>query len=407
GACDANGCGCDNNGDGCGCQANGNGCEANGDGCGCDANGDGCGCAAGGNDCDCCSWCNLGEAWTLQECDNCMGITYGGWASVGYHSDQTPLSDLFNDQRSFNDRAGVVNLHQAWVYAEREACGQCEWDWGFRVDLMYGTDAQKTQAFGQTNGWDTDWDNGGYGWALPQAYVTLNKDDLTIQLGHFYTLIGYEVVPAPDNFFYSHSLTMFNSEPFTHTGVLASYAYDEDVTFYAGWTAGWDTAFDSLNGGSNFLGGFTVPLLEDLTLTYILTAGNMGLRGEGYTHSLVFDWVIDDCWEYVLQSDLVDLDFGAVNNDFFAPGIDFNSQIGVNQYLFYTFNDCLKVGGRFEWWQTDNRDRYEATFGANIRPHANVVLRPEVRYDWGSQALVPTTANGEALIFGIDAVLTF
>jgi len=28
----------------------------------------------------------------------------------------------------------------------------CSWDWGFRSDLVYGTDAQKTQAFGQLNG---------------------------------------------------------------------------------------------------------------------------------------------------------------------------------------------------------------------------------------------------------------
>jgi hypothetical protein len=269
---------------------------------------------------------------------------------------------------------------------------------------MYGTDAQKTQAFGQPTGWDTSWDNGAYGWALPQAYLTLDKDDLTIQVGHFYTLIGYEVVPAPDNFFYSHSLTMFNSEPFTHTGVLASYDYDEDVTFYAGWTLGWDTAFDSSNGGSNFLGGVTVPLLEDLSMTYILTAGNMGLRGEGYSHSLVFDWVIDDKWEYVLQSDLVALEANAIN------GGAFNDQFGINNYLFYTINDCVKAGVRAEWWQTDNLDRYEVTLGVNIRPHANLVFRPEFRYDWGSGAsnvLLPNTANGEASIFGIDAVLTF
>ncbi|NIL97989.1 MAG: outer membrane beta-barrel protein [Planctomycetales bacterium] len=403
--CDQNGncttCGCaadtcDANGEGCGC-------EANGKDCGCEANGNGCGCASSG-DCDCCGWCNLGDAWKLQRCDNCLGITYGGWVSLGYHSDQTPLSDVFNDLLAFNDRAGVLNLHQAWVYMEREADGQCEWDMGFRVDFMYGTDAQKTQAFGQPTGWDTDWDHGGYGFALPQAYLTFDKDDLTITVGKFFTMNGYEVVPATGNFFYSHALTMFNSEPFTHTGLMVSYDYTDDVTFHAGWTAGWDTGFRSFEGGSNFHGGVTVPLLDDLTMTYVLCAGDMGLRGEGYNHSLVFDWVINNCWEYVLQSDLVALEADALN------GGANNDQFGINQYLFYTINDCLKAGVRAEWWQTDNLDRYEVTFGVNVRPHANLVVRPEVRYDWGSGAsevLLPNTPNGEATTFGIDAVLTF
>ena len=95
---------------------------------------------------------------------------------------------------------------------------------------MYGVDAVDTQAFGNTvdangnpRGWDTGWNHGDYGWALPQLYATLAVGDLSVKLGHFYTLIGYEVVQAPDNFFYSHAFTFYNNEPFTHTGALASY----------------------------------------------------------------------------------------------------------------------------------------------------------------------------------------
>ena len=45
-------------------------------------------------------------------------------------------------------------------------------------------------------------------------------NDWKIKLGHFYTPIGYEVVPANGNFFYTHAYTMQYGEPFTHTGVL-------------------------------------------------------------------------------------------------------------------------------------------------------------------------------------------
>jgi hypothetical protein len=56
---------------------------------------------------------------------------------------------------------------------------------------------------------------------MPQAYVETNLPigkGLSVKVGHFYTLLGYEVVTAPDNFFYSHSYSMQYGEPFTHWG---------------------------------------------------------------------------------------------------------------------------------------------------------------------------------------------
>ena len=92
-----------------------------------------------------------------------------------------------------------------------------------RRDVRYGRREDTSLRGG---GWDADpaWDrNGGYGWAIPQLYAEVGYGDFSVKMGHFYTLVGYEVVTAPDNFFYSHALTMFNSEPFTHTGVLATF----------------------------------------------------------------------------------------------------------------------------------------------------------------------------------------
>ena len=132
-------------------------------------------------------------------------------------------------------------------------------DWGYRGDLLYGVDAQKTQAFGNNSGsWDNSFDNGVYGWAIPQAYAEVAYGDWSVKVGHFFTIIGYEVVPDVGNFFYSHSYTMFNSEPFTHTGILGAYSANDCTTVYAGWTLGWDTGFDQYDGGSNWLGGISV-----------------------------------------------------------------------------------------------------------------------------------------------------
>jgi hypothetical protein len=195
-------------------------------------------------------------------------------------------------------------------------------------------------------------------------------------VGHFYTIAGYEVVPAPNNFFFSHSLTMFNSEPFTHTGVLGTYSGFENMTLYGGWTLGWDSGFDNFNSGNNFIGGFAVDLLDSVTFTYINTYGNFGRinvagRDDNYSHSCVFD--VDLCcnWNYVFQTDYRNINDGALGE-----------QVGINQYLFYHYNDIVSLGTRVEWWRADQVSNYEYTTGANIKLLNNLVIRPEYRKDW-------------------------
>ncbi len=349
----------------------------------------------------CLHCCDLGDPWSLWDHLHPCGsdIHVGGWWQFGYYN---------KSNGQFNDIPDKFNLQQGWLYIEKEVDTDAnDWDWGGRFDVIYGTDAQKTQAFGNNPGsWDylNGFDHGFYGWALPQAYLDVAAGDWKLTLGHFYTLIGYEVVPAPDNFFYSHSFTFFNSEPFTHTGALVTYTAAEDTEIYAGWTAGWDTGFDQFDDGSNFLGGFSVPVADDVSFAYILTAGDFGWRGQdGYSHSVLLDWTISDKWEYVFQSDVLRVH---------GTGAD---TIGINQYLFYTINDCVQLGGRLEWWKADEvigfdgggrvmnftpgtNSYYEATFGVNIKPQANLVMRPEIRHEW-----FPFADDTET-IFAVDLI---
>lgn len=362
---------------------------------GCDACGSCCDSGCGG----CSHCCDLGDPWSLWDHMHPCGssVAVGGWWQFGYHDEQNGL---------FNNHPDRFNLHQGWLYVEKEVdTDSYDWDWGGRFDILYGVDAQDTQAFGNDPGnWDfqNGFDHGIYGWAIPQLYVDVAYGDLKVTMGHFFTLVGYEVVAAPDNFFYSHAFTQYNSEPFTHTGVLATYSASDDVELYGGWTLGWDTGFDQRNAGNNFLGGFSTPVAEDVTLIYILTAGNFGDRGrDAYGHSIVFDAQLSDNWNYVFQSDLLSIRSTDENN------------IGINQYLFYTFNDCLAAGARVEWWKANNgfdhggritnvppgtHSYYEATFGLNIKPQANFVLRPEIRHEW------TPFADEEETIFGIDLI---
>ena len=418
---------------------------------GCDAGCDGAGCGSG-----CGDGClpPLGEPRTLMDmladcglcggaagcdgtgcdgCDGCDGgacgesappFTIGGWTQNGYHSESTG---------QFNNRPDNFAGHQQWIYAERVADGSEGLDLGFRADFMYGLDADDTQSFGNNLGnfdfQDGDgnfFNHGAYGFAIPQLYAEAAYGDFSVIAGHFYTLLGYEVVTAPDNFFYSHAFTMYNAEAFTHTGVLSTYNASDDLTFYNGYTFGWDTGFDQfddLDGseGSNYLGGVSAALTDTLTLTYILTAGDLGFAGEGYSHSVVADWAVTDRLNYVFQTDYFDTEQVSERTGIDNPQVPIVPQpafdvnqtqlYSVNQYLFYTLTDRVAVGGRAEWFKVDGDSIYEITGGVNFRPTANMVIRPEYRYHFGDEDGFANIGDGTAVVdegmFAVDVVITF
>ncbi len=371
-----------------------------------------CGCTSG------CSSCCGGEAFKLWNPDNnCWGLDIGGWTQIGYHTEGTQIGYPEGNNNAgtglFNNNPNELNVQQQWLYVEKAMDLDCNcWDWGFRVDGVYGTDGPDTQAFGGLPGdWDNPWDYGNaYGAALPQLYAEVGKGDLSVKLGHFYTIVGYEVVPATGNFFYSHAHTMVRAEPFTHSGALLTYTGMENMTVWGGWTAGWDTGFSN-NGGDLFLGGFSYEHCSGTTLTYALTAGDFGYNNgndsdtNGYSHSFIVDVPLTDRLNYVFQSDYVDNDLwvdGAVNNNTFI--------VGANNYLFYTVNDCLKAGVRAEWFKIDGAGEVlSTTLGLNYTPCANVTIRPEVRFDdYKPGYLFPNAAvASDSTIWGVDAIITY
>ncbi len=95
-----------------------------------------------------------------------------------------------------------------------------------------------------------------YGLDIAQMYAEFGNKKASIKVGHFYTIIGYEVVTAPDNFFYTHAYTMQYGEPFTHTGALATYNANDQLSLFGGVTNGWDN-FEDVNGKQSILLGAT------------------------------------------------------------------------------------------------------------------------------------------------------
>lgn len=346
------------------------------------------------------------------------GADFGGWVNYGYRSDSEGRFNLnFNDNLSQFGSEQRQGLNQLWFYLEKVADGSNGVGFGYRADVMYGLDADDTVAFGASNSFDNkaNFNHGIYGFAIPQLYGEVAYGNWSMKAGHFYTLVGYEVVPATGNFFYSHAYTMFNNEPFTHTGLLSTYKASDNLTLYNGYTMGWDTGFDRYDDGNSFLGGASIGMGDNMTFTYILTAGDLGWRGEGYSHSIVADVALTEDLNYVFQSDLVE-----TNSVFPTATGNGDHQFSVNQYLFYTINDKLKAGARFEWWKTGGGaftgglgsfDVYAITAGLNIKPRENLVIRPEIRHDWTPDVAglgAPTTMDSiNYTTAAVDVILSF
>ncbi|HEX7234939.1 MAG TPA: outer membrane beta-barrel protein, partial [Nitrosospira sp.] len=183
---------------------------------------------------------NSAYANTALEWFKDNGIRLGGWINGGATFNPSQLTG-FNGPVTFADRSNRFQLNQFNIYVQRPVVAEgSTWDFGGRIDFMFGTDAIFTQAYGvpafdvntgqplNRSNWDLDVccaSTRYYGIAFPQAfaeaYVPVGNG-LNVKVGHFYTPIGYESVPAPDNFFYTHAYTMQYGEPFTHTGVLGN-----------------------------------------------------------------------------------------------------------------------------------------------------------------------------------------
>jgi hypothetical protein len=341
-----------------------------------------------------------------------------GWLAGGIMGNsQSPASE-FNGVTTFPDQwHGQFN--QGYAIAEKTIdTGGCGWDWGGRVDALYGTDYIFTMASGLelrpegTPKWNSNPD---YGVALPQAYLELGYNDVSVKVGHFYTAHGYEVVPATGNFFYTHAYAMQYGEPFTHSGALAAWKASENLTLMGALVNGWD-ALDRVDDELMGIGGFTWTNGDNLTVAYMYgysideptTYGGLTPR---HISTLVVTYTQCD-WTYVFQNDVGWQQEGTLTgstaNDPFASA----EWYGINQYLFYEINDCWKAGMRLEWFRDDDGVRvggirpgqtiptsgfagnfYNLSAGLNWSPHANIMLRPEVRYDW---------YDGDAAIGGIE-----
>ncbi len=388
-------------------------------------------------DCGLLGGCCLGEPWKMpQPCAlQNLGIGVGGWIQQGITFNSRNPADGINGPVATNDKDGEYQLNQFWMFLHRPAdTGGCGVAVGGHIDAMYGTDGRFGASFGledRINGL-TD-----YGIVIPQAYVEVAYNDLSVKLGKHAAILDYELIPAPPNPFYSHSYSYGYTVPQLVMGALADYKVSDRLSVQAGVHRGWFTWEDN-NESWDVMGGFKWATCDKRTsLSWAFSAGPQDAPAgdqERFVYSTVLQHKLTDNFKYVAVHNL-----GLQNNGSPAPAGADAEWYGLNQYFLYTINPCLSANLRYEIMRDDDGaiiagpgnigmpawagrgfagNFYALTGGVTWRPHANVFFRPELRYDWynGERGFIGAAANQRPFDAGtannqftaaVDMVITY
>ncbi|HWE40181.1 MAG TPA: outer membrane beta-barrel protein [Isosphaeraceae bacterium] len=328
---------------------------------------------------------------------------------------------------------------------------------GFRVDNLFGNDWQFNHMHGL---FDTSYSlNHFAGYDPAQIYGDLHLPILTrggldIRGGRFYTLAGYEVVPATGRPLLSVPYMFNYGQPFTHLGMYTTLHLTERINVYNGTINGYDRWFNThykwgYIGGvawssktqvagtpkatvtiitvqgqdqfPNFLPANTLVVPTGATTPpYLAGRANIGYGGNW---RMLFTTVVTYKWNEKLTQ-VIETDQSRESN---IPGIGPGGT--AQNAAWYSFGNwflyslCKDKDGadkltgvwRSEVFRDNNGVRTgfattysEMTLGMIWKPRPYIWIRPEARYDWARSGhpYNDGTRNSQ-LTLAIDAILLF
>ncbi len=292
----------------------------------------------------------------------------------------------------FDVDSNDFNVNQIKLALEKALPDENTWAAGFRVDLMFGEDAKWLSAAGEN-----DSGLGSDEFFVEQAYVQFRVpvgNGLDFKFGKFVTLLGYEVIETPANLNVSRGLWFTWGIPFTHTGFLMSYKFNDWIDAKLGLVNGWnnsdsnflDERIDGDNGDdgpSDFAKAITAQIAlhapggnADLVNTFIYSfegeemIGTTSSTDFRYENSGVFVWDIWGQWRPLAFKDKLLLAFNAGIGKVYdnhqgrywpdgwtqGVGIDENSDTwwGASVYAKYQLTDVVSLALRGEYFHDDD-----------------------------------------------------
>jgi hypothetical protein len=284
-------------------------------------------------------------------------------------------ADGLNFGQLFTDHANQAQLNQILLTAQKALDPKDPgYQWGFKVQGMYGSDARYTQFLGELNNVVP---NDRYQFDIVEADVQAHLPWLTaggidLKAGQYPTPLGYETIDPSTNPFYSHSYIFQFGLPFKHTGALATTHVNDVLDVYSGIDTGTNTTWGPLgdnNGAIGGIGGINLTLLGGnltaLALTHfgpedatrLLSPQGVNANGQWrYYNDIVVTWKATDKWTLVTELNWVRDGYGQVGKTV--------NGYGAAEYASYALTDTVALNGRAEVWRDDN-NFFVAAFPGN------------------------------------------
>jgi hypothetical protein len=364
------------------------------------------------------------------------GITLSGYVDTSYTEQFGGSGQTFqaagttgttNAQRQFDHDSNGFNINAVKIALEMALPDKNDWAAGFRIDTIYGQDANYLQdtaleSTGSVTG-------GGTGLALEQALVKFRipvGNGLDIYAGKFVTFLGYEVIESPANPNFSRGLLFTDAIPLTHTGVYADYKFNDTVEAKLGVVDGWNNSTSVVNAGGQYAFG-DKAITGQLTLnapgknasliqSFIYSPnGDAGVTGAGTTgnHGLeVYDLV--GTWTPT---------FDKAGNTTLGFNVDLGEYgqgyYGFALYAGYKFNSVFSLNARGEYLHGDasatpkwgaagvSEDDWSETLTATFNIWANLLTRAEYRLDDLSAGSSGTGHSQVANELSLEAIYSF
>ena len=314
------------------------------------------------------------------------------WIDAGFTTNPSSPDDGQNFGRLFDDRSNEPLVNQITLNLERTLASQPgELDWGFKLQLLFGTDARYIHSLGLL---DHTMGTSLYQPDIPEAYLNLHfpvitEGGLDLKLGKFVTPVGFEAIDPRSNVFYSHSYIFNFGVPFNHTGALFTLHANSWLDLLGGVTRGVNTSLDDNNDSAGFLAGFGMTFNGGKLL--VNAATHIGPETPDDDHDLRYlsdiylTWKMTDKWTSITELNFARDD--AANADGY----------GGAQYLTYAINDRFTAKARGEVWR-DDKGFYVASFADPHDPMRALAGQPVI----DSRTVGGGSTTYGALTIGLD-----
>jgi hypothetical protein len=380
-------------------------------------------------------------------------VVVDGWVAFSYN---TSTRNVTNLPYTWNDRADSALLQQVWVnIAQPVDWEKPEVQHGWNVSLLYGSDYRFTLIRGflnnqlknvnpdprELNGFEQNI----YGGDIPvftySVFVPgMGGEGTEFTVGRMFCQFGYESVMATSTPLMSRSYAFNWAPPFFHVGAMATTKFTPNVIVKNMIVNGNDVFFD---GSQEWrYAGQAVWISDDegTTLAFGTSIGRgrfdasrpsgpakgittIGLAYEpfGRNNMNVFDLVYTTklgektryAFEaiYGYQTDVPAAATGSAAN--FNGGTGTARWCSLVNYLLQDFNDHWTGVARFEIFNDYQGQRtgfegtyYSATLGLQCKPCNEVLIRPEIRYDYNPYSR-PFSGRHDIFVAGFDMIVKF